>query len=82
MHETLRGDANQMAARKARKTTLCSGICSMQLGPSFLQDADPHLIVSATCESGPSIRCAGKVIINDYGSFISVNVELDEINTG
>ena len=82
MHEALRGDADQMAARKARKAPLCSSIRSMQLGPSLLQDADPHLIISATCESGPSIRCAGKVVINDYRSFVSIDVELDEVNTG
>ena len=66
------GHAHNVGCSEARKATLCSCVCPVELGPRFLKQADPELAISACRERWFPIRLDREVIINNNWRVLSV----------
>ena len=71
---------HDVTGRKAWKTTLSSCICSMQLRPSFLEQAHPEFTITASSKARLSIRTTWKEIINDDRRFLAIEEKFDQVN--
>ena len=54
----------------------------MQLGPCFLEETDPDLSISASCEGRLSVLANRQVIIDDHWGFSAVDKKSHHVDTG
>ena len=62
------------------QSTLGASVGAMQLSPSFLQDGDPELAVSARCEGSGPVAFAGKIVVDDDRLLIAIDEHLYHVN--
>ena len=65
---------------KAWKTALSSRICSMQLRPSFLEQADPKFAITARRKARLSVFCTWEEIIDNDRRFLAIEEKFDHVN--
>ena len=70
-----------MIGCEARQATLRPRVSSMQFSPSFLQDGDPELTISARSKSTGAIAFDREIIINDDGLLITIDEHLYHVDT-
>ena len=76
----LRWNTHDVRGCKAGQTPLRASVGAMELGPSFLQDGDPELAISARCEGSGPVAFAGKIVVDDDRLLIAIDEHLYHVN--
>ena len=78
---TLRWNSHNVRSCKAWQATLCPCVSSMELGPGLLEETNPDFAVPARCKARLAIGTHRKMIIDNNGSLLTVQVENDHVDS-
>ena len=53
----------------------------MELGPGFLEETDPKLIISASREARLAISSNREMLVHNNRRFLTIEEELNQVNT-
>ena len=76
-----RGHAHNVRSGETGQSAFYPGIGSMQLGPCFLEETDPDLSISASCEGRLSVLANRQMIIDDHWGFSAVDKKSHHVDT-
>ena len=79
MENKITRQSTNLAVCEVRDATLYSRVGSMQLSPSFFEEARPELMSLAGCKYDASIFVNWKIVVNDHWGLCAVEVEVDQV---